>query len=322
VFRCLVVFLLLGWVTACDAGTSLITGQNSPVSDYWLTDPATDADRLELLRRARNIDPCAVLSRAVLGRIGTVSAIENAGATACDATVNTPGPDSQSTFRIAALVVGESGPAYNPKAAMTEIDGITVTTLRDTDVNGGHEELLTKRDCWMNAGLPSKLLLLLHATTPLGTDPCAHSKDLLWAALSEWSHEPVQGSSPDTELTVLTGNDPCAVLPSLGVTTPADDQYLWACDFTYRAVKIHLSYMHLADGARPEQQTNSIGTHPIFHDRVGDEVVYFAELGPPMANSDPTSALGPTRPTLTVSGTDPAVVDDVVRHALELFPAR
>jgi hypothetical protein len=172
----------------------------------------------------------------------------------------------------------------------------------------------------MRAALPSALVFLLDTTTPLGTDPCAHGKDILWAAMSEWSREPALGSSPDTELTVVTGADPCAVLPSLGVTTPASDQYLWACDRVYRDVKIHLSYMHLPEGARPEHQIDHVGTHPVYHDRVGEEVVYFAELGPPMANSDPSSVLGPASPTLTVSGTDPAVVDEVLRRTLSLFP--
>lgn len=319
--RLVVVCLLLGCVAACDAGASLISRQSSPVSDYWLTEPTNDADRLELLRRARNIDPCALLPHSVLKDIGTVMSIHHPGGTGCTATVAVAGSDANSTFRIAALVSGDSGSPYSPNATVTEIDGITVATQRDVDlVDGSREDHLTRRSCWMRAVLPSDLVFLLDTTTPAGTDPCAHGKEILWAVMSEWSREPALGSSPDTELTVVAGADPCAVLPLLGVTTPASNQYLWACNFVYRDVSMHLSYMHLTEGARPEQQVDREGTHPIFHDRVGDEVVYYAELGPPMANSDPTSVLGPVHPTLIVSGTDPAVVDDVLRRTISLFP--
>ncbi|WP_416566116.1 hypothetical protein [Nocardia testacea] len=318
--RLVVVCLLLGCLTACEAGPSLITGQNSPVGDYWLTEPATDADRLELLRRARNIDPCAVLQHEVLAELGTVLSIHNSGATGCNATVGTAGSSAQGTYQITALVNGDSDPVYGPNATVAEVDGITLMTQRDVDITGGQEDDFTVRSCWMHAVLPSKLTFILHTTTPAGTDPCAHGKDLLWATMSEWNREPPQGSSPDTELTVVTGADPCAVLPLLGVTTPADEQYLWACEFVYRDITINLSYRHQAKGARPEQQIDRVGTHPIYHDRVGDEVVYYAELGPPMANSDPSSVLGPVSPTLAVSGTDPAVVDEVLRRTLSLFP--
>lgn len=97
--------------------------------------------------------------------------------------------------------------------------------------------------------------------------------------MAEWSREPVAGSSPETEPTVITGADPWAVLPLLGVATPARDQYLWACSFVYRGVEVHLGDMHLSKGARPEQQIDTSGTRPVLHDRLGDEAVYYADRG-------------------------------------------
>jgi hypothetical protein len=113
--RLAIVCLLLGCLTACDAGASLIRDTNSPVDEYWLTEPANDADRLELLRRARHIDPCALLPHSVLKDIGTAVSIHHPGGTGCIATTAAAHPVTRARFGSLLLSAGTPAPPTVPR---------------------------------------------------------------------------------------------------------------------------------------------------------------------------------------------------------------
>lgn len=135
--------------------------------------------------------------------------------------------------------------------------------------------------------------------------------------------EPAVGTSPDTPKTPLAVADPCAVLATLGVSTPLAKRFLHACVFEYRGVDIDLQYVYndralVAVGA-PILVVNG---HPGYDLRSITETSWYgAILGTPLSPAGPTSSTGPRVPAVKLTGRDPAVLREVLGHTMDLFPA-
>ncbi|WP_063128700.1 hypothetical protein [Nocardia fusca] len=312
--------LLLGCLTACGTGT----GDDRNIDDFWLAESATDADRLELLRRARQIDPCALLPRDKLADYGTVLRVFNNAPSSCTATLNSDELSERTQFRVSFLVRDPGVPSHEPGVPTRMVDGVEVTTVRELDQLGeDYEDQLLERSCAVTAGFGSQLLLQIQNSNPVGTEPCPAGEQMMAAALEAWKDEPPLGSSPDTARTVIDGVDPCAPAAALGVAVPADRQSMWSCEFDYRGDQISLDYGYLAEKQTAGPPTFTVGAHEAYRvDEPGDDFVhYWGRIGPPIENADKVSYMGPALPTITVMGKDPATVEDVVRRAFSLTPA-
>ncbi|MFI1459239.1 hypothetical protein [Nocardia carnea] len=129
--------LLVTCLTACGSDpTDRAAGQEPGAQNYWLTEPATDSDRLELLRRARGIDPCALLPRDALAEFGTVLRVFNHGPSRCTATLNSDDLSGRTQFRLLVSAREPGVPAHGAGTQVRTVDGVAVTTSRDLDQLG------------------------------------------------------------------------------------------------------------------------------------------------------------------------------------------
>lgn len=312
--------LLLVSLTACGGNPAgIATGQNPAIAEYWLTESATDADRLELLRRARTIDPCALLSREALAEFGTVLRMYTTSPSSCTATLNSDEIREQTEFRLSLSVRNPGVPSHAPDAAVRRVEGVEVTSVRDFDqLDEKLKDQVLHRSCTVTAGFPSQVSLMLFSSNPLGAEPCPIGGKVMDTALAEWKNEPARGSSPDTARTVLDGIDPCAVAGALGVSVPAAQQSDWSCEFEYRNDTVSLWYGYEWEGLTSGLPVFTVGSHPAYRtDEPGDDFVsYYGRLGPPIETTEEAGSMGPRRPTVTVMGKNREAVEAVAREAL------
>ncbi|MFI1459241.1 hypothetical protein [Nocardia carnea] len=326
-FRRLVALCLLSvGLAACgDSPADLTAGQAEGTWDYWVTEPATDADRLELLRRTRNIDPCALMPREALAEYGTVLRMFTTSPGSCTATLNSEEKREQTEFDLSVSVRNPGVPSHAPEASVRMVDGAEVTSVRDLDhLDDRFEDQILHRSCTVTAGFPSQVSLMLFSSNPLGTEPCPIAENVIDTALGEFGKEPVRGSSPDTARTVVDGIDPCAAAAALGVTVPAAQQSDWSCEFTYRDDEISVWYGYDWQSLTPDAPLFTVGPHPVHRvDEPGDDFVSrYGRIGPPLETAEEIGNMGPRLPTVNVMGKDADAVEDVVRQALLLVPAR
>jgi hypothetical protein len=318
--RLVALCLVLGSLTACGTGP----GEVRDIDGYWLTRPATDADRLELLRRVREIDPCALLPRAKLAEYGTVLRVFNHAPSSCTATLDSDELRERTQFRLSFFVRGPSVPSHEDGVPVRMVDGVEVTTVRELDQFGEeYEDQLLERTSSVTAGFGSQMTLHLHNSNPLGTEPCPIGVQVMDAALEAWKDEPPLGSSSDTAPTVIDGVDPCAPAAALGVSVPEDRQSMWSCDFDYRGDQVSLDYGYLAETHTTGAATFTVGGHRAYRvDEPGDDLVhYWGRVGPPIENAEKVGYMGPALPTITVMGKDARAVEEVLRQAFSLLPA-
>ncbi|WP_459545852.1 hypothetical protein [Nocardia sp. X0981] len=318
--RLVALCLLLGCLTACGTGA----GDVRDAGGYRLTESATDTDRLELLRRARAVDPCALLPREVLAEFGTVLRVFNDAPSSCTATLDSDELRERTRFRLAFFVRDPGVPSHEEGAPVRMVDGAEVTTVRDLDRFGEEfADQLLERTCTVTAGFRSQMTFQLHNSNPLGTEPCPIGERIMDAALAAWKDEPPMGSSPDTALTVIDGVDPCAPAAALGVTVPADRQSMWSCEFDYHGDQISLNYRYLEENHTPGPPTFTVGAHRAYRvDEPGDEFVqYHGRIGSAIENAAEVGYMGPALPTVTVMGKDAVAVEEVVRRVFSLTPA-
>ncbi|MGV9613029.1 hypothetical protein [Nocardia xishanensis] len=289
---------------------------------YWSAAPQTEDQRWEVLRKVRAIDPCALLPRAELAKIDTVSWVQVRKPDWCEARMGST-ESGKGTDLSWSLLVAPTGITQHERARTTKIGAVTVGTVSDLDANPDHRGQLVERNCTASASFPSTTAIMLFVTTPLGTEPCPVAEAVLPTMIAQLDKEPAQGTSPDTPRTVLLGSDPCAVARGLGVTTPVAEQREWRCSFRYRDNDIQVEYTYdreqlVVDG----EPIFVINGHPGYGDPdATDFFSYNAIMGPVVPSTEPESFLGPNLPVVNVFGRNGAVVEEVLRHAVALFPA-
>ncbi|WP_067832792.1 hypothetical protein [Nocardia lijiangensis] len=312
------VLVLLG-VTACQDDLPTAPAGSS---GYWSTAPQTDDQRWEVLRKVRAIDPCALVPRIELAKIDTVIWVDVREPDWCEAQMGST-ESGKGTDLSWSLFVAPGGITPHESGRTTKIGAITVGTVSDLDANPDHQGKLVQRNCTVSASFPSTAAVMLFVTTPLGTEPCPVGEAVLPTLFAQLDKEPAHGTSPDTPGTVLLGRDPCAVANDLGVTTTVTEQRGWRCSFRYRDDDIEVEYTY-------EQEKLVVEGEPIFtingHPGYGDPdatdfASYNAIVGPVVPSPKPESFLGPNLPVVNVFGRDAAVVEEVLRRAVALFPA-
>ncbi|MCP2317162.1 hypothetical protein APR12_002502 [Nocardia amikacinitolerans] len=289
---------------------------------YWVTAPETDEQRWEVLRKVQAIDPCALVPRTELARIGTVNWVDVRMPSWCEARMG-PTEHGKGTALSWTLSVAPNGIKQSERGRTTKVGAVTVGTVSDLDSNPDLQGKLVERNCTASASFPSTAAVMIFVTTPLGTEPCPVADAVLPTILAQLDKEPQHGTSPDTPRTALLGRDPCAVTNELGVTPVVADQRDWKCSFPYRGDTVEVRYTY--DKERLIAQGEPIFTingHPGYGDPSSDEFhSYNAIVGPPLPSPKPESSMGPKLPVVSVFGRDEAAVEEVLRRATALFPA-
>ncbi|MFE1591983.1 hypothetical protein [Nocardia sp. NPDC058705] len=292
----------------------------SAMPEFWKTAPTTDDQRLELLRRLRAIDPCALVPRADLAKFGKLIEVENRGPSRCEATFDST-ESGKGTSVSWAIGVAPTGYGWG-ESKREEVDGITVGTLGDLD-NGPLREGQLDRSCLATAVFANTTTLPVSVRTPLGTEPCPAAEAALARAMGGLASEPAHGTSPDTPPTALRGKDPCEVAAKLNAAVTVLDLRMWTCQFTFRGAAIDVDYSFT-----PREVTGSgepifvVNGHPSYASpsNAGEYASYTAVVGPALPGPG-SELLGPNVPTVQVFGKDRAALESVLRSTTELFPA-
>lgn len=299
-------------VTACGAGKSAEPG------GFWFTAPQNDQQRSEVLQRVRNLDPCALISKPALAKIGSIRSMENHDPTSCDVELGSSEAYKGTSVDWSVVVAGVKN---SGKGRTETIGGVPVTFLSDAD-SGMPTDQLVQRTCAVTVRYPSHAAVMMHLDGPLGTDACETAKSLVPQLISEFANEPQQGTvSPRT---VLTGADPCAVLPKVNATADPDDRREDKCDFDYRGDAVTVRYEYEQQKLiRGSQQADFAGNHEVYMEPASDPdgyVTYTTVLGPELGSPAPGDFLGPRRPVVTVTGKNADALAEVTRQVLTLFP--
>ncbi|WP_431953129.1 hypothetical protein [Nocardia lijiangensis] len=302
--------------------------QNAPAPDsaatggFWSTAPQTDGQRLEMLRRARNIDPCALLPNRKLGEFGAVVSVDNTQPSTCKAIVGSAEPGQGTTLLWHVVAPPTTIPWEDKDATIEQLGDVTVSLLDDRNLmtdaqireQGNHT-------CYAEARFPATAEFWLDVHSPIGGEPCAVARSLVRTALAEWRIEPPHGTSPVTARSMLTGHDPCAVAPALGISVPAGEQQLHKCEVTHRGSTVVISYEYQdASPAGPGEPSFMVGPRPV-HEvaTAGETRVYTAPVGPPLRPAVTGPALPNRIPIVSAVG-KPDAAHDVLQRLLPMFP--
>ncbi|MFD4438511.1 hypothetical protein ACFWPK_01880 [Nocardia sp. NPDC058519] len=322
--RCAVAAAVMIGLTACQenlpkqrAATPIEAASAMPA--YWKTAPTTDNQRLELLRRLRAIDPCALVPRADLAKFGKLIEVENRGPSRCEATFDST-ESGKGTSVSWATGVAPTGYGWG-NSELEEVDGITIGVLDDLDGAPPREGQLD-RSCVATAVFANTTTLPVHVRTPLGTEPCPPAQAALARAMGGLAGEAPQGTSPDAPRTALHGKDPCEVAGVLGASLTVIDQRVWSCQFTVGGAAVHVDYDYEPrDVIVMDKTLFVINGHTGYGaGQTGDYVSYAAIVGPALPGPG-SELLGPNVPAVRAFGDDPAAVESALRATVELFPA-
>ncbi|MFF2086068.1 hypothetical protein ACFVVM_20010 [Nocardia sp. NPDC058176] len=301
-------------LTACQSGQA---ADPMPTGGFWSTAAVSDDEKLAVIRKVRAIDACALLPRESLAALGRVSEVENVQPDQCRANIAV---DAHPAGIDANWSVGAS---YGVEPTIGE--PVVERAMGDVRVLY-HDEPSTSADPQVRASCAALAKFVTGADLMLSVrapqDACATAEELLRIALVQWRDEPAHGSSPDSDRTVVTGADPCAVAAFLGTQVPVADQGIVKCRLTVDGHEAILTF-----GYSPERVV--ISAVPAF--TAGPRQVYRSDaapsgitsltaiVGPTLTASAAESLLGPQVPTVRVT-TDAAVAEKIMREALALLP--
>ncbi|ONM50146.1 hypothetical protein B0T44_01945 [Nocardia donostiensis] len=322
-FRLLaLVSVLVVCVVACGSETPSPTAGTDLV---WLTAPQNTEQRREVMQRARNIDVCALLPRDELGKVGEVTSVKTTDTYTCKAVLDAADPSDGTMVKWQVLMDPPPQEGVLLPGAVSTLGDVSVRTVIDRGRSGVDPAELRERTCSLTATYPSTAELYLEVVTRPDTDPCPIAQTLLPIGLARWAAEPEPGSSPDTAVTALTGQDPCAVVDSLNGATLAEVQLLWNCYFTYQGDDIVVDYKYQLEGSATIEQplVFTVADHPVHLFDGGEGYrTYNSIVGPPLYAGGESSFLGTEVPMVSVHGTNAAALEDVMRRILESLPKR
>ncbi|WP_280232589.1 hypothetical protein [Nocardia cyriacigeorgica] len=309
---------LIGALAACsvacqDEVPPVAAPTSTPAAasaQFWSTVPQTDDQRWEVLRRIRAIDPCALLPREVLSTHAAVRTVTSDGPlpTGCRAVLESGGPEP-----IEIEWAAQKGPLRG---------GFTETRrLGDIAVNVDPPEPSTSSvpaTCRFTAQFPAEVIVFFSVEAAAPADPCAIGDPLLDTVLTRWRTEPPHGTSPDTATTVLTGADPCAVLPALSVAPePAGDQLVQMCEFRHDGEEMVISYNYDGTATLDEDEKTELDGRSVYRSQHQDFHIYSAAVGERIAEGE--SYEGDIVPVVSVTGKDEDMVERTMRELLARF---
>lgn len=282
----------------------------APPPQFWSTPATTPQQHATVAQATRQIDVCSLLPRDVLDDLGSVESV-TVGLDSCRAILGASGATGTLTWH--ATLLPELAPGHGTNKHLGDVNVLLVPDRPDGPPGS----------CGATVRFPAGAAFYLGATTP-GQDPCAVADRLLPGMIDRWRQSPPQGTSPDTEPSVLLGADPCAVRAKLPGTTDTDQRRLTQCLFGYRNETVTVSYeyrdpAHVAANSTMEQ----IGDRPVhrwaslYDSRIP---ILTAVVGPELPPG--STVFGPRVPVVEVSATTYEVTREVMEQVLALFPSR
>ncbi|MFD4353232.1 hypothetical protein ACFWPX_11790 [Nocardia sp. NPDC058518] len=195
-----------------------------PQGGFWSTAAVSDQEKLAVLRKVRAIDVCALLPRASLRTLGTVRDIENVHPNQCRLSIAVDGHLTGIDATWSTGVMFEGEPSMDGPVDEESMGDVRVL-FNDEPAASADPQVRGACQAWARFVAGADLSLSVRAPQ----DACVSAKALLRIAVTEWRKEPPQGHSPDSDRAVVTGADPCAVAPMLGVRVPVADQGVITC---------------------------------------------------------------------------------------------
>ncbi|MCX0271914.1 hypothetical protein NLM24_14615 [Nocardia zapadnayensis] len=287
----------------------------------WLTVPQDDAQWQQVRNRARALDVCALLPREDLAQVGEFS-VRTSGPGECEAT-EAGLPSEGTTVKWSVAVEPVVSDTEIPYGTTKPVGDATVWTVSDTDTRPGTDPAqLPSRSCSSTVRYPSTASFFLQAATQPGTDPCPIVEQLLPTALRQWAAEPAIGTSPDTVVTALTGQDPCTVPRTLDGAVLNANQTLGTCGFTFRGDEILVEYKYQpVISFVSRQAVFTVAGDPVYLYDGGDgHRTYNAVVGPVLNAEESDSSSDGLEPMVSVHGTDAAALEEVTRRIVEKLP--
>lgn len=291
-------------VSACQSGSDA-----AAVDRIWFDAATTDEQNWELMRRIRQVDPCAVVPRSALEEHGAVREVRVGSAmiAACRATVADAGTDLEISWTLART------PDEHTVGEVRRVGDVTIEVLEPNGDTAGNE----MNACWVTAQFPSRTQIVLTVKAPSGTDTCGVGNALIDTAIAQLPTSPPYGTAPETSRSVLTGADPCEILPEIGATPTlpvVENQLVQSCRIGADVVAtIAYEYQDAADIFHDEITT--IGGRQVFVLRFGEgeQVGYSFAVGPPVAAN--------MVPVISVFGSDHRLVERARDALMRKYPA-
>ncbi|WP_336081197.1 hypothetical protein [Nocardia sp. SSK8] len=294
---------------ACQSSEA---ADSMPTGGFWSAAPNSDEQKLEVLRKVRAIDVCALLPRESLGEFGAVTEVENVSPQQCRANMAVDGRPGgiDATWTTSTDFSGKYDMGDRP---------LTERALGDVRALYAEEpatDPTLRSSCDAYALFVSGGSLILSVRAP--QDACATAESLLRIALVTWRAEPAQGSSPDSDRTVLSGADPCAAAPLIGTRVPVDRQGTVQCAMTVDGKETIVSFDYRQEHSLlDEVPAFTVGSRQVyrFDSTVQSIMSLTAAVGPALAPGSSDALLGPRVPVVTVTA-DPGVAEQVMRETL------
>ncbi|MEV6058681.1 hypothetical protein AB0L62_01635 [Nocardia asteroides] len=313
--RLILLVLVAATVAACQRAEA---PDSMPTGGFWSTAAISDQEKLAVLRKVRALDVCALLPRAALAGLGTVREIDNADPHQCRAGIDVEGHLTGIDATWATGVAFAAEPIMD--GPVTEESMGDVRVLFD-DEPAASTDPQVRGSCQAWARFVSGADLSLSVRAP--RDACVTAEALLRIALVEWRGEPARGTSPDSDHTVVSGADPCAVAPLLGVTVPVAGQRVTTCLMTVQGHEAIITYDYNTESSiRDDLPAFTVGARQVYRfDTTGAQpgiASLSAVVGPALAADPADKLLGPRVPTVSVTA-DSAVAELVMRETLPLL---
>lgn len=301
----LLLTLIAFGATACQSDSDA-----AAVDPIWSEVATTDEQNWELMRRIREVDPCALVPRSALEEHGTVREVRSGSAmiAACRATVEGASAPLELTWTLARA---PSGSAVDEDR---RVGDVAVEILDPESKDAAGNEVNT---CWATAQFPSMTQVLLTVKAPPAVDACAIGDALIESPIAQLPTSPPYGTSPDTARSVLTGADPCEILPEIDVTPSlpvAEYQMVHLCH-AGPGLAVMIGYEYQIEREISHDEIITVDGRRVFVLRFdgSEQLGYTFVAGPPVA--------GDAVPVVTVIGSDHSAVDRARDALMKKYPA-
>ncbi len=219
--------------------------------------------RGEAVAWAQAIDPCALLDRGMLEGLGAdVKIGTGSHSTECDASVSA---DSGKPLRVdLAIAFVPNDFRTSPLGELVTLDGVEVRRIDAVDsVPADQRDQLVESSCSYDLAFDHSIAVRMRVSAPRSQDACAAGERIAKGVIATWPSHPAQETSPDTVATVLTGAQPCAVVPVLqashDVTFDWSEQSLTSCFLTVDGSDVVVSYDYRPTDLPPGEHELVVG---------------------------------------------------------------
>ncbi|MFJ2664033.1 hypothetical protein ACIO14_06755 [Nocardia fluminea] len=286
-----------------------------PEGGFWSTAAVSDQEKVAVLRKVRAIDVCALLPRVALGTLGTVRDVENVHPNQCRLSIAVPGHLTGIDATWSTGVMFEGEPSMDGPVDEESMGDVRVL-YNDEPADSDDPQVRGACQAWARFVAGADLSFSVRAPQ----DACASARALVRIALTEWREEPAQGSSPDSDRAVITGADPCAVAPLLGVRVPVADQGITTCKVRVDGHDAIVTFDYNEERSiLDDTPAFTVGARQVyrFDTAQADMASLSAVVGPGLAPGPTDALLGRRVPTVSVTAHS-TIAEKVMRETLPL----